>query len=91
MKWIVFWIAVSVFNVPCDFPAPTEDEYGFKSDMSMVPAIACFKKSEKQMYKIFDDPVAAEAFFDNANKCGEIVFSHCVKDMVIKELHPYLK
>jgi hypothetical protein len=85
MKWIVLWTVVNVFSVPCNFPIQ-ENEYGYEQQHTTMLSLNCSKTTEKEMHKIFGDKSVAEEFVKNADKCGEIIFSPCVKDMVIKEL-----
>ena len=71
MKWIVFWIAFSMHNVPCETSGPFVDEYGIVHGDNVTLSIACFKTDRKNMSKIFDTLEEAQAFVDRGKKeCG---------------------
>jgi hypothetical protein len=93
MKYIVFWIAVSVFPAPCPTPTVTIDEYGFNvGRLSSMTLQACWDKTETKMQKEFDSIEAAQEFVDKGKKeytKDETLFlTNYIKDWEIKELKP---
>ena len=94
MKWIVFWIAVSINPTNCETSGPFTDEYGIVHGSNTTLAIACFKTDRKNMSKEFDTLEAAQAFVDKGikecgDKSGKNVYIHSTCDKFeIKELKP---
>jgi hypothetical protein len=92
MKWIVFWVALSINQTPCEVPGPFTDEYGILHDgLYQTTLMACFKTDKKNMSKEFDSLEDAQEFVDKAMKaCGhdrQMFVSSC-GDFEIKELKP---
>jgi hypothetical protein len=92
MKWIVFWVALSINPGPCPQPEPFTDEYGiYHAGYYMQTSQACFETKKNNMSKEFDSLEAAQAFVDKAIKaCGhdrQMLVSSC-GDFEIKELKP---
>ena len=52
--WLVSWIAVSVFSVPCPQPGPYIDEFGVVRDQNMMTLQMCYDSNKKEMQREFD-------------------------------------
>ena len=87
MKYIVFWVAVSVLQVPCPTTGPYVDQYGITQEQNMTLSILCLDTEQRPMQKEFDTLKDAQAFVDQAQKeCGKAEFlSHC-ENFEIKEV-----
>ena len=72
IKYIVVWIVLNSFLVPCDFEPLGPDEYGRESSVYVVPAIACYGSTETKMEKWFNSFEEAHEFMVRAQKdCSE--------------------
>ena len=63
MKWVVVWIALSWFSVPCDTgPSIVTDEYGRDYISQSTTCMHCMDSSERTMRRYFDTVEEAQAF-----------------------------
>lgn len=94
MKWIVFWVVVSINVAPCERVGPVVDEFGRKHNTNITTTEGCFSTESKNMSREFDTLEAAQAFVDRGKKdCGRVddpsvYFTHGCSDFEIKELKP---
>ena len=91
IKFIVTWIVVTSYLVPCPPPAPRCDDYGRCGDASFTTAQACYDSKEKPMSKEFATIREAEDFvwagkLDSCDDIGSIGQLDCLKNFKILEV-----
>ena len=62
MTWVVFWVVVNTFLVPCPAPVNPIAEYGIQGQALFTTALACYDSVSTRMSKEFDTKEEAEAF-----------------------------
>jgi hypothetical protein len=83
MKWIVFWIVVNTYQIPCTQAGPTIDDFGVVHENNSYTLQLCWDSSEKEMNKEFDTLEQAQVFFNKVTKdCKSC------NNIKIKELKP---
>jgi|WetSurMetagenome_2_1015567.scaffolds.fasta_scaffold110803_1 hypothetical protein len=91
MKWIVFWIAISVYPAPCPIPEIITNEYGITSGgIYSTNLMACYKTDRKNMQKEFDSLEAALVFVEKGKKeyPERVLMGDSCEGWEIKELKP---
>jgi hypothetical protein len=63
MKWIVMYVIIQTYLVPCPTPEPTYDEFGIRTNESMnVLSVACYDTRKTNKEKKFDSLEEAQEF-----------------------------
>jgi hypothetical protein len=89
MKWLVVWIALSWFTVPCDNgPSVVTDEYG-RDHISMVTTLEhCMDSSEREMQREFDSLEAAQDFVQELQRIEDEGWMQDFKNIRIETTTP---
>ena len=84
MKWIVVWIALSWFSVPCDTgPTSYVDEYGRESMTTTVTLMNCIDHKQREMERYFDTLEEAQAFVKELERADAETWTDDFKDIKI--------
>lgn len=87
MKWIVMWVVLTSYSVPCNNPSPSPDAYGRLPSTISMTLMACAETIETSHQKEFDSESEARKFIEDAPKCLVIGgfpladFKGCIKDI----------
>ncbi len=68
ITWLVTWVVISIWMIPCPQSAPAHDEYGRRFDNAQILSVACWDSESIKKQKIFDTLIEAKVFVD----AGEI-------------------
>ena len=72
IKWMVFWIIVNAYNVPCPQAGPTIDEFGIVHSSNSYTLQLCWDVDKKEMKREFETLEDAKAFVDKGlRECGK--------------------
>ena len=75
MKWLVIWVVVNMWIVPCPIPPATEDEYGRSTMSNTELSVACWDTEAIKMQKEFESYGSAYKWMVNAqvdcHQCSE--------------------
>jgi len=85
-KWLVLWVVMNMFPVPCSAPEPVPSEYGIESSIVAVNAVACFDSTSKEMRKTFDTKKEAEEFVEKGKEKCDSFFDCGLSDWQIVEI-----
>lgn len=90
ITWLVTWIVVSTFHVPCPQPEAVIDEFGMGGMPSTVTTLqACYETSEKAHSKEFASYREAAEFIEKAKKLARKEFhfnDQYIKNIELKEI-----
>ena len=89
MKWLVVWIVIQTFNVPCEHPDPPPDKFGREALGFNTTAVACFEEEKTEHHKFFETIEKAKAFIKDGEKeliKPNDVFNNGLKDFRLYEL-----
>jgi len=68
MIWVVTWIVVSTFMVPCPVNYPKPDKFGVTMPSNATYANICWESTEKMMIQEFATEEEAVAFIEEGKK-----------------------
>ena len=74
MHWLVTWVIVSSFLVPCSAPEPACDQYGRCGSNMVTLAIACYDTEKTEHTRSFKTEKEAREFVDGMQDglCGDL-------------------
>ena len=93
MKWLVTWLVITWFSIPCPISPPSFDEFGRKSMSGQFNLIACYDTDTARHERYFNTQKEAKEFIKRAKASCEEIHAYwygddCdLKDFKIEEVN----
>ena len=86
MKWIVLWVVISTWMIPCPSPGPSCDEYGRCSEVTTSTLEMCWESSREDKSKEFATLEKAQEFVAAGKESCEGLYRCDLENFRIKEI-----
>jgi hypothetical protein len=90
MKWLVIWVVIQTFNVPCVPVLQPPDQFGREYYSMATNAVACFEEKKSEHYEFFESIEDARTFIEAGEEENNNLytgFGSQLKDFRIYELY----